>query len=56
MEIDDPAAVDWITLEIGHDTPWDRYTICYCVFFVLYMKWILTTVCDRLFHLAYLSS
>ncbi|KAF5760862.1 hypothetical protein HanXRQr2_Chr16g0758371 [Helianthus annuus] len=67
MEIAGHAAVDWTALEevdeaarsrdyIGHDTPWDRYTICYCVFFVLYMKWILTTLCDKLFQLAYLLS
>ncbi|MFS8004222.1 hypothetical protein Hanom_Chr13g01223181 [Helianthus anomalus] len=67
MEIGGHAAVDSTTFEevdeatrardyIGHNTLWDRYTICYCVFFVLYMKWILTTLCDRLFQLAYLPS
>ncbi|MFS7905686.1 hypothetical protein Hanom_Chr01g00050621 [Helianthus anomalus] len=61
------VADDWTALEevdevarargfIGYDTPWDRYTICYCVFFVLYTKWILTTLCDRLFDLEHLSS
>ncbi|MFS8034013.1 hypothetical protein Hanom_Chr17g01576211 [Helianthus anomalus] len=61
MEIRHHALVDWSALEeaarakgiIRRDTPWDRYTICYCVFFVLYTKWILTTLCDRLFDLVY---
>ncbi|MFS8033841.1 hypothetical protein Hanom_Chr17g01574311 [Helianthus anomalus] len=67
METDGHAAVDWMALEevdeaaraqdyIEHDTPWDMYNICYCVFFVLHTKWILTTLCDRLFHMAYLPS
>ncbi|MFS8006901.1 hypothetical protein Hanom_Chr14g01254611 [Helianthus anomalus] len=67
MEIVGHAAVDWTTLEevaevarardyIEHDTLWDGYTLCYCVFFVLYKEWILTTLCDRLFQLAHLSS
>ncbi|MFS7951715.1 hypothetical protein Hanom_Chr07g00598381 [Helianthus anomalus] len=41
IEIGDHTAVDWTTLEevdeaarardfIGHDTPWDKYVICYC--------------------------
>ncbi|MFS7939800.1 hypothetical protein Hanom_Chr05g00456241 [Helianthus anomalus] len=67
MEIGGHATVDWTTLEevdevararvyIGHDTSWDRYTICYSILFVLYLKWILTTLCERLFQLAYLPS
>ncbi|MFS7964287.1 hypothetical protein Hanom_Chr08g00748411 [Helianthus anomalus] len=67
MDICGHVALVWTTLDkvdeaaraqdfIRHDTLWDKYTICYCVFFVLYTKWILTTVFDRLFHLAYLPS
>ncbi|MFS7967386.1 hypothetical protein Hanom_Chr09g00785191 [Helianthus anomalus] len=40
----------------SRDTPWECYAICYFVFFVLYTTWILTTLCDRLFDIAYSSS
>ncbi|MFS7967384.1 hypothetical protein Hanom_Chr09g00785161 [Helianthus anomalus] len=67
MEISDQAAIDWSALAevdeaardrvfIGHNTPWESYTICYCVFFVLYTKWILITLCERLFDSAYSPS
>ncbi|MFS7928410.1 hypothetical protein Hanom_Chr04g00320421 [Helianthus anomalus] len=67
MEIGGHSALDWGALDevdesararlfIGHDTPWERYTICYCFFFVLYTTCILTTLCDRLFDIAYIPS
>ncbi|MFS8033160.1 hypothetical protein Hanom_Chr17g01566241 [Helianthus anomalus] len=58
MEIGGHAAIGWGALDevdesararlfIGHDTPWERYSICNCFFFVLYTTCVLTTLCDR---------